>query len=303
MATVSPPSSPIKARVSLFPDSMMKGSYAYYLDTIDAIYHNVMEFLRINYQWLKETGGQKTLFIKFPEVIVKLSNRIGPSTNLPGKLLNNFAYYAQPFVNLGECAKTFLSCVEVVTKLEGVFYPSKAPIDYVVVNEKDESFKAQLSIEEWVPFNRIQSAADWMLSLAECEVYLRGGDRGAAYSSPFATWGSRYMSIKGLCFEGWFLYKTQWLGQPTRYNSATKKDEIVSISRVCVAGSMLKISLALVCLSLDLFNTLGSKVNKPVWLETAMFCAGIAPTFITPMAFKYWPRMVVEPLYKAAAAG
>ena len=191
----------------------------------------------------------------------------------------------------------------------------ESPVEYVVIVESFDqnnnlvktTRRAQMPVDIWWQWSGVvQNVADWTISVSECEAYLR---KDSAQMAPFTTWGARYLSVKSLCFEGWFLYQTWWLGNHQRINAAGQPDSIrnvlphvqsTTLAKREIAGSLLKISLSVVCLSLDFFTKLNGKEQKPFWLEAAIFWTRIAPTFITPVALRYWPKVVTIPLYKRA---
>jgi hypothetical protein len=159
------------------------------------------------------------------------------------------------------------------------------------------------------------NAAFWIISVNECEAFLNkhSGSEVNPHTSFLATWGGRYASIKDLCFEGWFLYQTWWLGNHLRFrevnaNNVIRREYVplrapiapdvqdTTIATQEIVGSLLKISLAVVCLSLDIFTKMAKGGNKSLWLETAIFWTSLAPTFITPVAMRYWPNLAIKPL-------
>jgi hypothetical protein len=285
------------------------GPYGYYVDKAYSIYEYVMNFILKELDWLKETGGQRTFFIKIPEAIVHISKRIGPTTSIPGKMLSKVADVLMPLHILGGCAKTFLAFVDVTIKFPGLFKkPQKDIIEYVVINKNNEPQKAQTPFNYWEQqANKAQVFADWALNLSECGSYVwKWRNPTSTKRPPFAnlaTWSGRYMCLKGLYFESKFLYQIWWEGKHLHYNE--EEQQYVPINGTVLAkedliGSMLKISLSVVCLSLDVLQTFAPKENRPFWLESAIFWTRIAPTFITPVAIRYWPNLVTKPLYAKA---
>ncbi len=291
-----------------------------YMEKVNAVYEYVRNFILHNLSWLKETGGQKTLLIKFPDAIVSISKHIGPATHIPGKMINFTAGILSPLHRLGGCASSLIGFAEVGAKFPSLFNPSEKQVKYVVT-EGNNKYKAQFWLSTWEQrANKAQNVADFLLSFSGCAGYLWRLQHTPDEKfplAPVATWSARYMSVKGLYFEGRFLYETLWVGAHRRcageegkyapierYDDTLRKNVPVqntTLAKEEIAGSLLKISLSVVCLSLDLFKTLASNENNSPWLETAIFCAGIAPTFITPLATRYWPKMVAEPLYANAA--
>ena len=261
-------------------------------------------FLKVNIDWLKETTGQRILLIKIPEAIILISKRIGPGVSIPAKIFRSFANALMPLFGLG-CAKTFLSFVEVGTRFNGMFSQSETKIDYVVVDESGKKTQAFLPLDwraQWA--NRIENICHWSLSVSECGSYLWRLQNLSSTDLPpfstFATWVGRYVSVKTLCYEGWFLYRTWW--RQGKHHTVVKVQDGASISKRDIAGSLLKISVAVVCLSLELFAYLVAKGNKSPWLETTLFWSRITPTLMDPVN-RYWSVMVTRPYYTAAAAG
>ncbi len=287
-----------------------EGPYGPSIEKVYKVYTYVRAILSDSLDWLSSPGGQKTLLIKFPEAIVTIVHRIGPPTSIPSKLLRDFANLVQPLHKLGRCAKTFLAFVEVGSKFKTMFKDPDMYINYVVMDENHHPRKAQFPLNAWAQWSNVfQNFVDWGISVGECEVYLRSSaeNSGHPFTAPLVNWGARYMSIKSLCFEGWFLYQTWWKGEHLHGAKRNEKiigyipfTERVTLSKREIIGSALKISLSVVCLSLDLFNKLAAHEKKPFWLETAIFWTRIAPTFITPAALRYWPNIVTKPLYMRA---
>jgi hypothetical protein len=298
------------------------GPYGYYVRKVDSIYESVKEFLKHNLAWLKEAGGVKTLMIKFPDAIVSISKRIGPATHIPGKMINSAAGILLPIHKLGGCASSLLGFAEVGAKFPAMFNPSETQAKYVVKDADGNAYRAQFPLNQWEQrSNRALNIADWTLSFSGCAGFLWRLNHSADEKFPLAslaTWSGRYMSLKGLYSESRFLYETLWVGIHLKYSDEQKKyipvqyyDDVQkkvilvknpTLAKEELAGSLFRLSLSVVCLSVDIFKALAPKDNNSKWLDTAIFCAGIAPTFITPLAMRYWPKMVVEPLYAAATA-
>lgn len=274
-----------------------------------SVYKFVKNFILHNLAWLKETGGAKTLLIKFPDAIISISNRINPAT-LSGRMINRVADVLIPLHALGGCASTLLGFAEVGAKFPAMVGPYKTKVEYTVRGAKDKTYQAKFPLSSWEQkANKALCVADWALSFTGCAGYIWRLNHAADEKFPFAslaTWAGRSMSIGGLYFEGRFLYETLWVDKPQRYSNNNdvyypiKVD--TTVAREELIGSALKISLSVVCLSLDLFKALAANGNQSPWLDTAIYCAGLAPTFITPVAMRYWPKLVVEPLYAAASA-
>jgi len=294
------------------------GPYSDYIKPVNAVYEFVLMFLKHNLDWLKESNGQKILLIKIPHAIISISKRIGPATHIPGRVINKLAAILTPLHRLGGCASPFIGFAEVGYKFPALFAPSENRVEYVA--EVDgKTYLANFPLNSWEQrANRVLSVADWTLSLTGCFWYLWsfgylwGMNHTADEKFPLAgiaTWAGRYISLKDLYSEGRFLYETLWIGpqfKPTEPNGDKKKStpnvqtpmKLVSVELV---GSLLRLSLAIVCLSVDIFKALAAKQQSP-WIETALFCASIAPAFITPLATRYWPKLVTKPLYKDASS-
>lgn len=273
-----------------------------YVQVVHQVVGYIKYFFKVNIDWLKETTGQRILLIKIPEAIILISKRIGPGVSIPGKIFRSFANALMPLYGLG-CAKTFLSFVEVGTRFNAMFAPPDTKIDYVVVDEDGKSFQAFLPLGrhgQWA--NRLENICSWSLSVSECGSYLWKLQNLSSTDQPFfitfASWAGRYLSVKTLCYEGLFLYRTWWQGQ---HRTVVEVKKEASISKSDIAGSLLKISLAVVSLSLEFFVYLTAKGNKSPWLETTLFWSRITPTLITPVN-RYWSVMVTRPYYTAAAA-
>jgi hypothetical protein len=282
----------------------------YPMKLVYSVYEYVKIFIAHNLTWLKETGGAKNLLIKFPDAIVSISRRIGPATHIPGKILNTAADILIPLQALGGCASTLLGFAEVGSKFPAMFISSPKQVQYVVRGTAGKEYRAQFPLKSWEQnANKAVSIADWTLSFTGCAGYIWRMNHTPDQKfplAPVATWSARYMSIQGLYSEGRFLYKTLSMGEHREYHATQEKylplKKKVTVAWEEVAGSLLKLSLSVVCLSLDIFKALAAKGNQSPWIDTAIFCAGIAPTFITPVAMRYWPKIVTEPLYAAASA-
>ncbi len=273
------------------------------------VYEFVKNFIVHNLTWLKETGGAKALLIKFPDAIISISKRIGPVTCTSGKMINRVAEILTPLHALGGCASTLLGFAEVGSKFPALLSPFKTRVQYVVKGASEKTYQAQFPLKPWQQkADRALSVVDWTLSFNGCAGYIWRLNHTADEKfplAPIAPWLPRCMSIGGLYFESQFLYKTLWVGNHLKYDAIQEKYKSIrkntTVAWQEIAGSVLKISLSVACLSLDVFK-LAAKENQAPWLDTAIFCAGLAPTFITPVAMRYWPKMVVEPLYAAASA-
>jgi hypothetical protein len=275
----------------------------------NSVYKFVKNFICHNLAWLKETGGAKFWAIKLPDAIVSISNRIDPAT-LSGRVINKVADVLTPLHALGGCASPLVAFAEVGSKFSALFSPYKTQVQYTVRGANDKTYKAQFplaSLEQKA--DKALGVADWALSFTGCASYIWRWNHSADEKFPLsalATWSGRYMSIGGLYFEGRFLYETLLVGKPQEYHATQEKyvpiKENATVAREEFIGSALRISLSVVCLSLDLFKAMATNGNQSPWLDTAIYCAGLAPTFITPVAMRYWPKMVAEPLYAAASA-
>ncbi len=288
--------------------------YAIAYETFKKVAYAVSEYIGA---WLKETGGVKTLLIKFPDAIVSISKRIDPAT-LSGRTINTIADFLTPLHALGGCASTLLGFAEVGSKFPAMFNPFKTQVQYTARGANNDTYRAQFSLPPLErAIDKALSVADWAFSLSGCASYIwklnHTADETFPLASSLATWSGRCMSLGGLFLEGRFLYETLWVGKPQTYKAVPEKhkpdlkeyhpiEKNVKVAWEEVAGSMLKISLSVVCLSFDLFKKLATKENQSPWLDTAIFCAGLAPTFITPIAMRCWPKMVVAPLYESAAS-
>jgi hypothetical protein len=271
------------------------------LKKVKVVYVQAMNFLCVTLVCLKE-GGARTLLVKIPDAIVQISTRIGSASSIPGSVINRVADIVMPLQVLGGSAKNFLSFSDVGTKSLALFSGIKTSIEYVVKGNNGIYYKAQLPLGDWGAWaNRAQAFADWSLSITECGSYLwkfsNPDANGSFPLAPLSTWSGRYFSIKGLCFESWFLYKTWYQGS---HHNGTVQINNALLARRELTGSLLKLSLAVAGISLDIFRTFAAKGYAPFWMEPAMFWINIANTFVTPVAFTYWPSLVTKPLYAAA---
>jgi len=270
-----------------------------YLKICHNVYNFAIEFWVQNWNWLKETSGQRVLLIKIPEAIINIAVRIGPATSIPKKVLHVVANFFMPIYKLGSCAKPFLAFIEVRTRFDAMFKKPDEKIDYVVLDAKGNYLKATFPLTHREQLaGRFENIASWTLSLSECGNYIwKFYNASAEDRPPFATfmsWTGRAMSIKTLVVEGRFLFQTWWAGKHVQIDKAT-------LSKQSLAGSILKIFLAAMCLAIELFQYFAANQYKPLWLGSALFWTRISSTFISPVANRYWPSMVTTPLYAAAA--
>ncbi|HEX4840471.1 MAG TPA: hypothetical protein VFU89_08535 [Rhabdochlamydiaceae bacterium] len=279
------------------------GPYGDYIKPVNAVYAFVLKFLKFNLDWLRETSGQKMLLIKLPDAIVSISKRIGPATHIPGRMINNIAHFLTPLHRLGGYASPLIGFAEVGYKFPAMFVPSKEKVPYVAEAE-GKTYQASFPLNSWEQgANRVLSAADWTLSFTRCFWYLWRMNHTTDEKFPLAgvaTWAGRYISLKELYFEGRFLYETLWVGPQFKAGNEREKESNaqtpMKLASVELVGSLLRLSLAVVYLSVDVFKVLATRQQSP-WIETALFCASIAPTFINPLANHYWPKLVTQPLY------
>ncbi|HEX2578862.1 MAG TPA: hypothetical protein VHK67_00465 [Rhabdochlamydiaceae bacterium] len=306
----TPPASPVKniklSDVPEFMKNFMDTDNRYVKGAI-TIYVYVQNFILYNLQWLKESSGQKTLLIKLPEAIVSISKRIGPATHIPGRMINAVASLLMPIQRLGGCASSLIGFAEIGYKFPAMFTPSAERISYLV-EANDQTYTAYFPLNSWEQrADKALSVTDWTLSFTGCVGYLWRLNHSPNEKFPLAeiaTWAGRYISLKGLYSEGRFLYETLWVGpqfkcpenKPTTKNKPiTNPQPRMKLATVELVGSLLKLSLAVVCLSVEIFRALAVKRQSP-WIDTALFCASIAPAFITPLATRYWPELVIKPI-------
>jgi hypothetical protein len=302
------------------------GPYGPYLTEAKKVCGYVTIFIQHNLDWLREEkiGAIKTLLIKFPDAIVLISNRIGPSTYLPGKLINRLAHILRPIHKLGPNASTLFGFVDVINKFDKMFEPSATRVEYVVKDGADIGYKAQFPLHRCEQIsNRVGNIAVWALSVSGCAEYIWKLDHTPLEPFPLkssVTCIGISLNLKGIYEESRFLYQTLWCTPKESIKDEEGEEIFVPIRRMSLdkekivpvpglrvaneelAGSLFRLSLSVACLSIDIFKALAVKDNNPKWLDTALFCAGLAPTFIAPLAMRYWPKMVVDPLRTTAVA-
>jgi hypothetical protein len=188
---------------------------------------------------------------------------------------------------------------EVGYKFPAMFAPSAREVSYVA-EAGGQTYQASFSLTSWEQrVDRASSVVSWTLSFTGCVGYLWKLNHTADEKFPLAgiaTWAGRYMSLEGLYSEGRFLYETLWIGPQLPLSEDQRSKMGAKLATVELIGSLFRLSLAIVCLSVDIFKALAAKEQSP-WVETALFCASVAPAFITPLATRYWPKMVTEPLF------
>ncbi|HEY5235558.1 MAG TPA: hypothetical protein VIJ14_05225, partial [Rhabdochlamydiaceae bacterium] len=204
------------------------GPYGEYIVQVKAVCSYIKNFVWNNLTWMKEAGGQKSLLIKVPEAFVSIARRITPATHIPGRMINFFAETLAPLHRLGPCAKNFVAFADAGSKFPAMFEEPDRHYRYVVKDAANKNSLAQLPYNIWGQRAcRAEAIVSWSLSVSECGNYLwKSSHPLAEGKAPFtdaAVWMGRYMSVKSLCFEGWFLYQTWWCGSHLRYDDTTKQ--------------------------------------------------------------------------------
>lgn len=248
---------------------------------------------------LNPSPGQKNLMIKIPEAIFKIAHRFEHSSTAAAHVLKSFAHTIKPLIIMAPCAKSFLAFGEAAGKIVPIFKQGPEKRKYVVVDTEgvQKKLAASYELKSWEQWlNKGELIAHWAISFCESEAgYQKMMNNGPSRFTTLARVLSPLVSAKTLYMEGSFLYKTL---QPAEgkhdVSAADKKKAKLAKQEVC--GSALKITLAVICLSLDLFSKFGSKEKQPVWLETTIFWASVAPAFVGTAAHFYWPKLVLTPL-------
>jgi hypothetical protein len=260
----------------------------------------VQAFIICNFNYLRTTTGVKIFLFKIPEAIVRISTRLKDSESLAARTFHFLSHYARPFATLGGgCGKTVLAFMELRSKLDRVeetYYRPK-PISYVVFKKNSARMREfTLSLGQQRA-DYIGASADWLMSVAECENFLRPAfdiKRGPIFS-PLASYSGYVSSLRTLYIEGSFLYQTVWLHHKEGKVTVSEAPE-GKVSKLVIAGSLLKIALAIIGLTLDFFSILSKRENKPYWLAPANFWLGLVPTLLIPLAYNWWPNVAVEPI-------
>ena len=288
------------------------GPYGWYVNKVHSAVGLGRDFIAYNVDWVKSFTGAKTVLIKFPEAVIKISNRFSASTALPARMLHFFAFYIRPIVYGVGCdkpglvdAKPLLAIADTINKRD--FYaPRKNPkcFEYVVLCEDKKSYKKETytyETWEWVS-GYGKNASDWLLSVSESYAFIRAvfNIKGPSSMDSIAKWSGRFISIQALSTESYFLYKTLWTRQMNgaKENSSAEQAAVEknTVATEVIIGSIFKIALSIVGISMDIFNHMARKETKPYWLAPAMFWASLAPTFLVPTAYFYWNSLIVEPL-------
>lgn len=274
------------------------GPYGETVAKVHEAFKPIKDFIVLNYKWCAKTSGAKAWFIKFPEAAVKIYHRFSASPSIPPKMRTLFNSYVGPFVEVTKGAKPFLSLLDVrkgIDKIKASLQPEI--VKYVVVDDQQNYQKVEFSRSLWEQRASIAEAVSSMItSVAETESYLSK----RPILGTFSQIASPILSLSTIYTEGSFLYKTVWLRQmkgaekltPVEVDAAAK----IKVAPQQVAGSLLKVALSVVCLSLDVFSQMGQRANPPSWLGRAQFWAVIAVTLMPALAYTYWPKLVVEPL-------
>jgi len=291
MSAVAPPN-PVPAFLANI--SYGRELYQAY-ETVNAIFWSTLMYLRTN-------NGAKNLLIKVPEAVHKVAHRYEHSTALPAQMLKKLTLWMKPLNILAPCTKAGLAFADVGAKFYNIFEPVKAQRHFVVLDKNGDKVRASYKFEKWEQWlNKGEVIAHWILSLSESEAgYRKIMNAGPARLCLVTSIVSPLVSLKTLYTEGSFLYKAMWRDADNRHTKYTTTNPEAHIAPQEVYGSFLKITMAVLALSLDVFNRLAPKENKPVGLETAMFWASIAPTFVGLAAHHYWPELVITPLHKEA---
>jgi hypothetical protein len=265
------------------------------------------QFVSKTLEWLKTTSGAKSWLIQLPETIYKVAHRYKDSTALPARYLVKFNHWIKPLHIMTPCAKTWLPFADVVAKIPAIFCPVKNYRDYVVIASDpavDQTpFSYRLDLAKWEQLlNKCETVALWILSLCQCEAVCRKAHNEPARWSIVASIVSPFISAKTICTEGSFLYKAIRRNEYVRVaeNGRDRQTVTATIAKQEIYWAGSRIALSIIGLSLDLFNRLAPKGDKPVWLETALFWTSIAPTFLGPAAHYYIPELVVKPLHTSA---
>lgn len=255
-------------------------------------------------EWLKTTSGAKCWLIQLPEAVYKVAHRYKDSTAIAAHYLIKFNHWIKPLHIVTPCAKTWLPFVDVGAKLPAIFAPLKDRRQYVVIDQSsgldDQSrpFAFYLGLPKWEQWlDKTEALAHWVLSVCQCEAACRKLNNEPPRWSILASIVSPLISAKLLYTEGSFLFKTIRRDQYQRGENSKPRTVTATLAKQEIYGSALKISLSIICLSLDLFNKFAPKGDKPVWLETALFWTSIAPTFVGPAAHYYMPELAVKPLH------
>lgn len=280
--------------------------------SVNSIFWNCIEWLNTSYggkffwttlAWTKTIAGAKTWFVSVPEATYKLARHYEQSGSRAAHYLRQFSFALKPLHIMAPCVKSWLPIVEMFAKFPGIFTPAPTERKYVVVEENAKLRPESYRLTTWQRgLEKAESFGLWTLSLCASEAsYHKTMNSGHPYLSRVASLVSPFISLKTLYVEGGFLWKMwQERGKeyPVKGNDKAKVKGTVAQQEVC--GSALKISFAVMCLGLDLYNKFGPKEKQPVWLETTVFWTTIGSTFIAPAATYYWPELVTGPLYKDA---
>jgi hypothetical protein len=280
---------------------------------VHEVFSFLIRFVVYNYNWVRTTTGAKAVYIKMPEAVVKISNHWNESTAFYARPIHFAASYIKPVIAGLGCAKPFIAFLDARNKFEwNDEKKNPTHIDYLAVRKgKKETYERAyftFSPLEWYS-NYARNVADWVVSVSEVEAFLRASynpgvdPRESSYSAPFASIAGSFMWTQTLAIEANFLIQTLWFKNMHNVSSEDEQSGVkevveptIRVAALTIVGSALKIALAVTGLTLDLFNYIGSKEHKPAWLATARFWIGLAPNFLIPAAFYYWPKVVIEPL-------
>ncbi|MBS0647961.1 MAG: hypothetical protein JSS10_01900 [Verrucomicrobia bacterium] len=262
--------------------------------------HLVGKFILETLTSLNPSPGQKNLMIKIPEAIYKVAHRFEHSPAKAAHLLKSFAHTIKPLIILAPCAKSFLAFGETAGKVVPIFKQGQDKRRYVVfetTGDVQKPLQASYKLENWEQWlNKGELIAHWAISFCESEAgYQKMMNNGPSRLTTLARILSPLVSAKILYMEGSFLYKTLQPAEDKHDVGAVDKKK-AKLAKQEIYGSALKIALAVICLSLDLFNKFGSKEKQSVWLETTIFWASVAPAFVGTAAHFYWPKLVLTPL-------
>jgi hypothetical protein len=247
--------------------------------------------------WLAKGSGVKNLIARPMDLMPHWAFKLG--FEIPASLARVCADMSR--------FKVVIGALEAFTKIQtDVIAAPKEERHYLVIKENDYSVATTIySIEEQM-IKKVGQIASWTMSSMEFIMYCRNstllslGTKGLTRVSWIATAAGTVASVQGLYAEGKFLYKN-WSPQPQimLYRKANNKIvtvpndlSVVTLSKVEIASSMIKIALHVSCLALAICFATALFGYTFEALRTAKLVALTSMTLFT-IANHFWDRLVI----------
>jgi hypothetical protein len=248
--------------------------------------------------WLAKGSGVKNLIARPLDLMPHWAFKLG--FEIPASLVRVCADMSR--------FKVVIGALEAFTKIQtDLIAAPKDERHYLVIKENEYSVATlSYSIEQQM-IKKIGQVASWTMSSMEFVMYCRNstllslGTKGLTRVSWIATAAGTVASVQGLYAEGTFLYNN-WSSKPQvmLYRKANNKivtvpsdpDKPVTLSKVEIASSMIKIALHVSCLALAICFATALFGYTFEALRTAKLVALTSMTLFT-IANHFWDRLVI----------